>query len=617
VPLLGILQTCFVRNASNLSTASSDGGSRFWREQTRGTGLYASANVRKNQKKSSNQYPVLVIRALHLSSIEKFGGNPDTQTMSETLDFEVVRSEAAEDCFTLNSVSPEGAIKERMRLGDLLIQAKLVTQNDVTKALEVQAEIGGRLGNGLVAIGAISQKVLDAFIHRMPTEPSDMKATRIDPIDLLSLLMRIIYTDHLESVRQFIEAIKLPYNIVHDLVQMAIDRKLLQTLGTRESENLLDMKYTFTDAGQRWAMDAINQLRYTGPAPVTIEEFSEQVNLQKITNETITFDRIRGGLGDLTVEDSLIEHVGPALNSGRAILLYGPPGNGKTSVALSFAGVFTDVIYIPYAVIVEGQIMRIFDSSVHTVLTSPPSTSNEGVMSFLRSEEYDARWVPCRRPFVVTGGELTLEMLDLRYDATANYYEAPLHVKALGGCFVIDDFGRQLVSPKNLLNRWIVPLESRCDSLKLHTGKSFTIPFEELVIFSTNMEPEELMDPAFLRRLPYKIEVGGPRLDIFKRIFEKECERQALAFSEEAFEFIVHKVVEEKGLELANFQPRFIIDQVVATCRFMGEPAHFEPRFIEYAVDNLRVRRHTPLPANPVHAPETIAFPPPQERVAS
>jgi hypothetical protein len=480
-----------------------------------------------------------------------------------------------------------------MRLGDLLVQAKMVTVQDIAKALEVQAEVGGRLGTRLVGIGAISQTVLDAFIHRMPTEPSDMKATRIDPVDLLSLLMRVIYMDHLESVRQFVEAVKLPYNIVHDLVQMAIDRKLLQSLGSRESENLLDMKYTFTDAGQRWTLDAYKQMRYTGPAPVTIDEFSDQVNLQKITNETITFDRIRGGLGDLTVEDSLVENVGPALNSGRAILLYGPPGNGKTSVALSFASVFTDVIYIPYAVIVEGQIMRVFDPSVHTELHSTPS-NDETVFSFIRSEEFDSRWVPCRRPFIVTGGELTLEMLDLRYDSTANYYEAPLHVKALGGCFVIDDFGRQLVSPKNLLNRWIVPLESRFDYLKLHTGKSFTIPFEELVIFSTNLEPEDLMDPAFLRRLPYKIEVGGPRLELYKRVFEKECEKQGLPFSDQAFEFIVRKITEEKGMELANFQPRFVIDQVVATCRFMGQAVHFEPRFIEYAVDNLRVRRHAP-----------------------
>jgi hypothetical protein len=235
--------------------------------------------------------------------------------------------------------------------------------------------------------------------------------------------------------------------------------------------------------------------------------------------------------------------------------------------------------------------MRVFDPSVHTELASAPA-NDDGMMSFIRTGEYDARWVPCKRPFIITGGELTLEMLDLRYDESANFYEAPLHVKALGGCFVIDDFGRQLVSPKNLLNRWIVPLESRFDYLKLHTGKSFTIPFEELIIFSTNLEPEELMDPAFLRRLPYKIEVAGPKLEVFKTIFRNECERQSLPFSEEAFDFILDKITREKGMELANYQVRFIIDQVVSTCRFMGEGAHFETRFIEYAIDNLRVKRH-------------------------
>jgi hypothetical protein len=165
-------------------------------------------------------------------------------------------------------------------------------------------------------------------------------------------------------------------------------------------------------------------------------------------------------------------------------------------------------------------------------------------------------------------------------------------MKALGGCFVIDDFGRQLVSPTNLLNRWIVPLESRIDYLKLHTGKSFTIPFEEMVIFSTNLEPEDLMDPAFLRRLPYKIEVGGPSPEHFKEIFANECERQGMMPPGGLLDFIVHKITRDKGLELAAYQPRFIVDQVVATCRFMGEPPHFEPRFIDYALDNLRVKRH-------------------------
>jgi len=486
-----------------------------------------------------------------------------------------------------------------MRLGDLLVQAKLVSVKDVAKALEAQAELGGHMGDRLVGIGALSQEALDSFLNRMPTEPADMAATGIDATEFLSLMMKLIYAEHLESARKFVEAIKLPYGLVFELVRMAIDRQLLRNLGTRDSGNPLDLKYAFTDEGRRWAVAALEQQRYTGPAPVTIDEFTTQVNLQKITNERVTFDRLRKALGELVFEDSIVESVGPALNSGRAILLYGPPGNGKTSVALSFASVFTDVIYVPYAVIVEGQIVRIYDPSLHSLLGPDPLIEDDS-LSFVRSDELDVRWVPCRRPFVVTGGELTLEMLDLRYDPSSNFYEAPLHVKALGGCFVIDDFGRQLVSPKDLLNRWIVPLENRFDYMKLHNGKSFTVPFEELVIFSTNLEPEDLMDPAFLRRLPYKIEVAGPSVELYKRIFEKECARQGVTPPGELFDYIVEKLTKEKGLELAAYQPRFIVDQVVAACRFMGEVSHFEPRFIEYALNNLKVRRHSrPTPAPP------------------
>jgi hypothetical protein len=182
-------------------------------------------------------------------------------------------------------------------------------------------------------------------------------------------------------------------------------------------------------------------------------------------------------------------------------------------------------------------------------------------------------------------------MLDLRYDAVSKLYEAPLHMKALGGCFVIDDFGRQLVSPSDLLNRWIVPLESRVDYLKLHTGKSFSIPFDELVIFSTNLDPEDLMDPAFLRRLPYKIEIGSPSVDLFKRILAKECKSQGINVIDEDLDSIVHRIKVDKQLELAAFQPRFILDQVVASCRFAEEDVTLHPRFLGYALDNLRVRR--------------------------
>jgi hypothetical protein len=480
-----------------------------------------------------------------------------------------------------------------MRLGDLLIQSNLVSAKDVAAAMERKASSGGRLGDNLVAIGAIGQRVLEAFLRRIPAEPATIAATGIDELDLMGLLMKLIYAGRLETSRQFVDAIKLPYHIVAVLVQMAVDRMLLRTLGMHDSNSPLDMVFTFTDEGKRWTLDALERLRYVGPAPVALEDFTSRVSLQKLTNELVTYDRIRNGLGDLTFEDSIIEQCGPALNSGRAMLLYGPPGNGKTSVAHALGSIFSDVIYVPYAISIEGQIIRYHDPSVHAPIDIA-SFSDDAVPSFVRAEDFDARWVPCHRPFVATGGELTLEMLDLRYDTTGHFYEAPLHVKALGGCFIIDDFGRQLVSPRDLLNRWIVPLENRVDYLNLHTGKSFIIPFEELVIFSTNLEPEDLMDPAFLRRLPYKIEVGAPPLPIYKRIFLKECARHGMEISDELFDIIVHKLQKEKELELAAYQPRFIVDQVVATCRFMGQAPHFEPRFIDYALNNLKVHRNGP-----------------------
>jgi hypothetical protein len=479
-----------------------------------------------------------------------------------------------------------------MRLGDLLVAAKLVTTEQVEAAIRREVEHGGHLRDNLVALGAIDQSRLDAFFSHLPIEPASIKDTGIAESDLLNLLIKLIYTGRLETMQQFIAAIGLPHHIVAELVRMADERHLVRALGSHDIL-LTDMHYAITDEGRHWAVEALQQSQYAGPAPVTIDAFAERVHLQKVTNEIVTWDRIQQAFGDLTIADSFVEKIGPALNSGRAMLLYGPPGNGKTSVALSFASIFADVIYVPYAVMVEGQIMRVYDPSFHK-MAGEAGASHETGVTIVRREEYDARWVPCRRPFIVSGGELTLEMLDLSYDATANFYEAPLHVKALGGCFIIDDFGRQLVSPTNLLNRWIVPLESRVDFLKLHTGKSFSVPFEELVVFSTNLEPEDLMDPAFLRRLPFKLEVGAPGKEQFRQILDNVAKQVGLVLDDGVFEAIVRKITEGKGMSLAAYHPKFIVDQVVSTCRFMGVAPHFEPRFIDYAIDNLKVRRTSP-----------------------
>lgn len=471
-----------------------------------------------------------------------------------------------------------------MRLGDLLILTKQVTKPALDEALERQKNFGGRLGDNLVATGALTREAMDRFLAEMPAEPEDLSATGINILELMNLFLKHVFTTRLETVVQFIDAMKLPSHIVQDLVQMAIARELLVAMGSTGST----IRYTLSEQGRRWAQDALKASQYTGPAPVSLDAFCERVLLQRISSEQVTADNIRAALAGYDISEAFVRKIGPALNSGRAMLLYGPPGNGKTTVALSFANVFNAVIHMPYAVMIEGQIMRVFDASVHI---AAQSEQGNGSSEFggLRREESDARWVPIKRPFVVTGGELTLEMLDLSYDPTAGFYEAPLHLKALGGCFVIDDFGRQIVSPENLLNRWIVPMESRLDYLKLHTGKSFSIPFEALVIFSTNLNPEDLMDQAFLRRLPYKIEVGGPDRDSYRAIFEKLAAQNDITFTDEVFEVILHKVTQERRMDLAAYHPKFIVDQVKAIARFMGAPPQFDTASIDYALDNLKV----------------------------
>jgi hypothetical protein len=503
-------------------------------------------------------------------------------------------------------------------LSDLLVRAGLVTSKHVAAALERMRSEGGRLSDNLVAIGAIDQKSLDTFVRRIPKEPADIAGTGIGETDLLGLFMKLIYSGRMEKIAQITDAMKLPQHIVMDLARMAIERQLIYTLGAQSNDSILEMRYAMTDEGRRWTIDVLKRSGYVGPAPVTLAEFVERVNLQKPTNERVTFDRVMEATRGLTMDPTIVAQAGPALNSGRAILLYGPPGNGKTSVALCFASVFRDLIHIPYAIMVEGQIIRFYDPRIHIPLGVVDRNDEDMEMVSFRREAHDLRWISCRRPFVVAGGELTLDMLDLRYDEGGHYYEAPLHMKALGGCFLIDDFGRQFVSPRDLLNRWIVPMESRVDYLKLQTGASFTIPFEELIIFATNLDPEDLMDPAFLRRLPYKIEVASPGLDQYRVIFDNIAKLHGMNLTDDTFKYIVYMIKQEKGLDLAGFQPTFIVDQVEATCRFLGIKPELKSPYIDFAINNLRVKRNNePRKEGNLQLPPTAAKKPAAERPAA
>ena len=301
----------------------------------------------------------------------------------------------------------------------------------------------------------------------------------------------------------------------------------------------------------------------------------------------MTRQRLEQGFAGLVMTERFLSRLGPAINSGNAILIYGPAGNGKTTVAEIVGKIFQNVIYVPYCVDLDGEIMKVYDPAVHRRV--PDAGEQQGVASVRRSR-IDMRWVACHRPMVITGGELTIEMLDLKYNSVAKFYEAPLHVKALNGTFLIDDFGRQRAKPEDILNRWIVPLNSRVDYLTLHTGKSVTIPFDEIVIFSTNMHPDDLMDPAFQRRIGYKLETVAPPEDLFRKTFDGMAKKAGLELTDDIFQQVLDRV-RESDAPLAYFQPKFIIEQVLASCKFEGVKPQFTNDNVEDALCNLFIKK--------------------------
>jgi hypothetical protein len=375
---------------------------------------------------------------------------------------------------------------------------------------------------------------------------------------------------------------------VNQLLQDAKERKLVEALASAAGAGSKgELRLTLTRAGREWAADALKRGQYFGPAPVSLKDYQERILRQRVTNEVVTRQMLDEAFAGLVMSERFVSRLGPAVNSGNAILIYGPAGNGKTTVAEIVGKIFQNVIYVPYCVEIDGEILKIFDPTVHREVESAPK--REGA-SGLRRSRMDPRWVACYRPMVVTGGELTIEMLDLKYNSVAKYYEAPLHIKALNGTFLIDDFGRQRAKPEDILNRWIVPLNSRVDYLTLHTGKSVMIPFDEIVIFSTNMHPNDLMDPAFQRRISYKLETVEPPEDLFYRVFQGIARKVGLDLTDDIYARVLNGIIENEA-PLAYFQPKFIVEQVLASCKFEGTRPQFTLDNVDDALANLFIKK--------------------------
>jgi hypothetical protein len=397
-----------------------------------------------------------------------------------------------------------------------------------------------------------------------PPMPATLEATGLAPDRLEQLLTKTLYVGEATGLA-LADRLRLPYGAIEGLIERLRAERLAEVRGSLGTGSAA-YRYALTDLGRDRARQYLADNSYIGPAPVPIASYVDYMHGLSAVRGYIDQERLRQGFSHLVVSERVLDQLGPAVNANKAVFLYGPPGNGKTVIAEGMGRAAGGDMYIPHALDIDGSVITMYDPANHESLEA----DDPDPLTVIASTPRDRRWVRIRRPVVMVGGELTLDMLDLTFNPIAKFYEAPLQLKSNGGVFLVDDFGRQRMRPQELLNRWIVPLESRIDYLTLHTGKKFQVPFDVLVVFATNLDPNDLADEAFLRRIPYKIPIEDPTIDEFTRIFELNCRRRQLRFHQVMVAYLQRRHYRPMGRPLRSCHPRDLLDQVTALCRYRG-----------------------------------------------
>jgi len=423
-----------------------------------------------------------------------------------------------------------------------------------------------------------------------PPSPESLEDTGLPEEFVAGLVLKTLHVRGAALGFDLFDILALPMSVLDEIIRGLQDERLVEVHETRGPSR---GQYVFklTTAGRTRALQELEVSRYVGPAPVPFEYFRAWVERQAIGHAQVSKERLERAFQGIVLPEAMLDQVGPAVNSGRSLFLYGAPGNGKTLLAERIAEVLGDRYYVPFSVLVDGGVMIVYDPVLHRGLDTVPAVegSPESSESDMRSEifrsipDHDRRFVEARRPVVVTGGELTLEQLDLQWDPTGRMYQAPPQLKAAGGVLVIDDLGRQRVPVRDLLNRWVVPLEHAQDYLTLRSGRKISVPFDCFVIFSTNLEPRSLADEAFLRRIHYKIEVPDPDRDEYERIFHDCCDDRGIEFDDSAVRYLFDEVYANGAVEPRRCHPRDVLNHLRDLAEYRNQPVALDRELLEAA----------------------------------